>query len=881
VTSIQIDINDGLSSSTAIKGPVLCATTANITLVGEQTIDGVAVVTGNRVLVKNQTTASDNGIWICDTGNWRRSKDFNKAKDVKTGTMVNVTGGSAGAGQWQISTANPITIGTTSIAFTQVVQPYDADLAAIAALATQPYGRSLLTLASSTALSGELAAFYQPLDTDLTSWAGVTRAAGFDTFTATPSSANLLALLTTKTGTGNAVFSTSAILTTPDIGTATGTNLTLSAMTASLPVFTNGSKTLVTVANATAFDTLSPTTTRGDLIFRNATTNARLAASTAGYLLQTNGAGTDPTWSGFLQTGTSAVTRTWQDKLTDWRSVKDFGAVGNGSTDDTTAIQACITAVGVTGGTVWFPKGTYKISSALNVTAGNTCLQGEGYGGSILTTNSTTADMIVVGTGTVSSVANVAVRDLAFRTSVTRADGAAVAMNGCYVGEVTGCNTSGMFRGITVKGTSKIIFLERNYIASPVPSTGIGIYLTGNSNDIYMTNNFVIGDVATQPSAGIVIDNASGVWGYNTDTFQTNNGLYISPGNGQLVENCFFLKCAYDSGTGNGLTIAPSGTGAARRIQFTSCWSGTNAAHGVNIVGAAGTIDDVQFLAYRAYVNGQYGILCSGSNAINIALSECIASGNSSSSSGTYHGIAFGTGSSKFWVRNCRSGPIGNMSNTQGYGLIMTDSATNNVMIVGNDFTGNVTGAVSSAVLLGNTKVMHTNLGVARVAPNMQVAAVKGTKTALSNSITTAQAIFAAANDTLTLDASSTYRFRAKIGLNTGATSHTTAFSLGGTATFTSISYVANTTSSAAATLATPQMIRVETAAATVLNAASTAVTTDIVIEGEMEINAAGTIIPQVTFSAGPTGTCEVALDSFFEIWVTGPNAVNYVGDWS
>jgi len=124
MTSIQIDIKDGLSSSTAIKGPCRVATTANITLSGEQTIDGVAVVTDDRVLVKDQTTDSDNGIWICDTGNWRRAKDFNKTKDVKTGTMVNVTSGSAGAGQWQISTADPITIGTTSIAFTQVVQPF-------------------------------------------------------------------------------------------------------------------------------------------------------------------------------------------------------------------------------------------------------------------------------------------------------------------------------------------------------------------------------------------------------------------------------------------------------------------------------------------------------------------------------------------------------------------------------------------------------------------------------------------------------------------------------------------------------------------------------------------------------------------------------------
>lgn len=47
---------------------------------------------------------------------------------------------------------------------------------------------------------------YQPLDSDLTSWAGVTRASGFDTFTATPSSANLRALLTDENGTGAALF---------------------------------------------------------------------------------------------------------------------------------------------------------------------------------------------------------------------------------------------------------------------------------------------------------------------------------------------------------------------------------------------------------------------------------------------------------------------------------------------------------------------------------------------------------------------------------------------------------------------------------------------------------------------------------------------------
>ena len=68
MTSIMIDRTDGLSSAAAIKGPCHVATTTNISLYGLQTIDGVSVVSGDRVLVKDQTAAYENGIYICDTG---------------------------------------------------------------------------------------------------------------------------------------------------------------------------------------------------------------------------------------------------------------------------------------------------------------------------------------------------------------------------------------------------------------------------------------------------------------------------------------------------------------------------------------------------------------------------------------------------------------------------------------------------------------------------------------------------------------------------------------------------------------------------------------------------------------------------------------------
>ncbi len=84
--------------------PVRVATTANITLTNTQTIDGVAVVAGNRVLVKNQSTASQNGIYICVSGgSWTRATDFDTGAYLNDGILVPVQLGTVSSGSlWQL-----------------------------------------------------------------------------------------------------------------------------------------------------------------------------------------------------------------------------------------------------------------------------------------------------------------------------------------------------------------------------------------------------------------------------------------------------------------------------------------------------------------------------------------------------------------------------------------------------------------------------------------------------------------------------------------------------------------------------------------------------------------------------------------------------------
>lgn len=101
------------------KPNVRAASTANVALTGLQTIDGISLANGERVLLKNQTAASENGIWVVSSGAWAR------AADASAGTLTAETAVFVGEGtaqkntQWQLSTPDPISVGSTALTFIQ------------------------------------------------------------------------------------------------------------------------------------------------------------------------------------------------------------------------------------------------------------------------------------------------------------------------------------------------------------------------------------------------------------------------------------------------------------------------------------------------------------------------------------------------------------------------------------------------------------------------------------------------------------------------------------------------------------------------------------------------------------------------------------------
>jgi hypothetical protein len=110
---------DALAQGIDAKASVVVATTANITLSGAQTIDGISVVAGDRVLVKDQSTASNNGIYLCATGSWTRTTDADTYAEL-VAAFTFVESGTTNADSGFICTIDAGgTLGSTSITWAQ------------------------------------------------------------------------------------------------------------------------------------------------------------------------------------------------------------------------------------------------------------------------------------------------------------------------------------------------------------------------------------------------------------------------------------------------------------------------------------------------------------------------------------------------------------------------------------------------------------------------------------------------------------------------------------------------------------------------------------------------------------------------------------------
>lgn len=342
---------DAVAQGLDPKASCVAATTANITLSGTQTIDGVALIAGDRCLVKDQTLSQNNGIYLVAAGAWTRATDMDNWLEVpgaftfiEQGTLYADTGwvctsnaggtlgttaitwvqfagvGSYTAGtgltltgtQFSLTTPVAIALGGTNAttatnARTNLVAAKsgtNSDITELYALNGTSYGvayqnagnqlimGSVLTF-NGTTLTAPDAAF-----ATLTASSTITLS-GLTASTALALNASKQVVSVTNTGTGNNVLATSPTLQTPALGTPTSGTLT-SCTGLSL---TTGVTGTLPIANGGTNSTVTPTA--GAIPYGNGTKYSFSSAGTSGDFLISGGTGS-PTWTNSISGGTYA-----------------------------------------------------------------------------------------------------------------------------------------------------------------------------------------------------------------------------------------------------------------------------------------------------------------------------------------------------------------------------------------------------------------------------------------------------------------------------------------------------------------------------------------------------------------------------------------------
>jgi pectate lyase-like protein len=421
--------------------------------------------------------------------------------------------------------------------------------------------------------------------------------------------------------------------------------------------------------------------------------------------------GDDEAWGALLNEFLSVAHGSDGNLLLGWFNVKNpaYGATGDGSTDDTAAIQAAIDDCMARGkGVVYFPGGTYKVTATLEADSDGVTLAGAGASVSVISLASATANGVNFGNGSAQRD-HCGVTNLTFTSSATRTAGAAIDFDKVGNSIISNVWMDSQFDGIVLRNGGTNIFV-RDGVWNSFTTGGVGLDVQGG-NDQYVSGIVMDNVAASQPLAGIRVGiNAGNLVVRDCDFIHAGTGLLVNPASSATVQWMFVMNCAFDTCSSHGIEIAPSSGGTVKGVTFTGCWTSSCAADGFAVDGA-GTTDGVRLVGHRAFTNGLGG--ASIAAGTNIRISDSDFAGNSSPSnggtSGTNHGINVAAGVTEFSVTGCRLGPTGGQDNTQAYGLFIESGASDYYVVTGNDAHGNVTGGISDGGS-GAHKVVANNI---------------------------------------------------------------------------------------------------------------------------------------------------------------------------
>lgn len=269
---------------------------------------------------------------------------------------------------------------------------------------------------------------------------------------------------------------------------------------------------------------------------------------------------------GFQQSGAGAIVRTAQDKMREWVSVKDFGAVGDGVTDDTAEIQAALNSGAKR--VIAPPGGTYRITNMLTIDADGVEFD---FNRSTLLLDDATGlkSHLLLGNGTIQR-SGICIRNVIFTRAQAATAGYAINSSRIGVTEISGCRIYGdnkihsgirVYRGI-------IVNIVGNYIDNCV---NWGLLLEGSGTggdrtvDVSIRENRIEGGV----TALAAFDFVEGIFCRDNIFFNTSGSAVTvnASSNANGLVSFKFQENDFDTCGGAGLFIDK-----VSNIQITGCW---------------------------------------------------------------------------------------------------------------------------------------------------------------------------------------------------------------------------------------------------------------------------------------------------------------------
>lgn len=384
-------------------------------------------------------------------------------------------------------------------------------------------------------------------------------------------------------------------------------------------------------------------------------------------------------------------------------NVLDYGADNTGTNDTTSAIQNAINSI-PSGAVLFFPSGTYKVSSTITLSNPVTLSALSAINTCVIQTSSATADVFSLTSGNITFIG------LSITTSVTRTAGYHINVTGLLSSVyLTNLYLSGWFSGINASFASGAI--RDCSLAAPAGTSSIAIFVD-NGGGATMDNVVCSSIAGVTAAAGLVIKKSNGVLVSQCQFYGFANCIDIVPTGAVITAECYFHQCYIDNLLQTGATqciqVLAGASSSIFDVKFTDCWiSGGTGTGCLLATTGGGSLDGVVFTGCDFNQNRQYGLAINDSGVTNVKVLNCFIDGNGAA--GTFDGIVIGASVGHFSIIGNRIGnalrQVGNTGHAINFG-----GSNNNLIVTDNDLLGNTGGELLNAPATSATVVIANNI---------------------------------------------------------------------------------------------------------------------------------------------------------------------------